>query len=279
MTSPPARPLHTLFTLTAVAVLAAALAVACGTEAADEPDTSTSDETHTTEPAMFQLAPGTYRSESVTGRDLVPGSTITLHVEDQQVSANAGCNTLAGEYALEGDVFVLPHELRSTLMGCDQPLMDQDSWLGTFLSSRPTWALDGTRLTLTFGDVAVVLVREVEDTVPGPGGVLGSWELDTVIDGETASNVPSDVPTPTLEFTEGQLTVFTGCNSGGASVTVDADAIAVGPLRLTRKACGSPAMQIEARVATLLDGDVPYRLDGDRLTLGPEDAALIWRRA
>ena len=37
----------------------------------------------------------------------------------------------------------------STEMACEPPLMAQDQWLSNFLTSGPTYTLDGDTLTLT----------------------------------------------------------------------------------------------------------------------------------
>lgn len=115
-----------------LAVLGVGLALgACGSESAD-------------------LAGKSYTSTEVRGHDLVEGSTITLSFEDGRVSAKGGCNTLNGDATWEGDTLEVAEPMASTMMACDQPLMDQDQWLSTFLTSSPALEVDGD--TLTLGD-------------------------------------------------------------------------------------------------------------------------------
>ncbi len=78
---------------------------------------------------------------------LVAGSTVTIRFAAAQLSANAGCNTLAGGVTLTGGV-VAAGTLASTLIGCADDLAKQDSWLSEFLTSKPTWTLSGDTLTL-----------------------------------------------------------------------------------------------------------------------------------
>lgn len=278
---------HAVTRHAATALLALALvglmATACGEEQADETTTTTTAEpagetgNGDTEEDMSDPLDGTvFLSTSVTGRDLVPDSTVRLSFEDGQIGVSAGCNSMGGGYSLDGDQIVIDGEMRSTLMGCEQALMDQDTWLGAWVNAGLTWQLDGTTLTLTGDDVTMELAAEQP---AGDGTVEGAWQLDTIIDGETAASVPADVETPTLEVTGDQVNVFTGCNRGGGTVEVADTTLTFGPMRLTRMACDEPAMALEATVTRLLDGAVPYVLKGELLTLGDDDAGLVWRRA
>ena len=262
--------------LVAVAVLAALslLAASCG----DDPDTSNgNDDTTTSEDPMTDPLDGsTFTSTSVTGHELVDGSAVRLMFEDGQLGLSAGCNQMGGGYSLDGDRLVIDGAMRSTEMACDPPLMDQDSWLASWVGEGLTWRLDGAVLTLSGADVVMELTAETTDE---GGTVEGSWELDTILSGEVASSVPADVETPTLDITADQMSVFTGCNRGGATVEVSEGSITFGPLRLTRMACPEPAMQLEATVTAVLDGTVPYTVTAELLTIGDESSGLVWRRA
>lgn len=90
-------------------------------------------------------------------RPLVPGSSVTVSFTAEGISAQAGCNTLVGNANLEGGTITLDGELASTMMACDQALMDQDQWLSTFLTSGPRWSVDGTTLTLANDSTTITL--------------------------------------------------------------------------------------------------------------------------
>lgn len=72
------------------------------------------------------------RCQHLDGRSFV-SSDITGH--ELVADSDAGLLT-AGPFA-------------STMMACEQPLMDQDTWLSDFLTSSPNVALDGSTLPLT----------------------------------------------------------------------------------------------------------------------------------
>ena len=107
------------------------------------------------------LAGGTYTSTSATGHELVPGSTVTLTLADGRISANAGCNTMNGTATWDGDTLEVTGPLASTMMACEDALMQQDQWLSEFLTSSPALELDGDVLTLGDSDDGLTLQQKV----------------------------------------------------------------------------------------------------------------------
>lgn len=105
------------------------------------------------------LAGSTYTSTEVRGHDLVEGSEVTLTFVDGRISARAGCNTLSGPATWKGGVLEVEGPLASTLMGCEEPLMEQDAWLSDFLGSSPALAVDGDELTLGDDGTGMTLTR------------------------------------------------------------------------------------------------------------------------
>ena len=90
-------------------------------------------------------------------RQLVQGSTITVTFTEDSLSANAGCNTLRGGASIDGDELVVS-QLASTMKACEEPLMAQDQWLSTFLTSRPTIEQREDDLWLSRDDTVIHLV-------------------------------------------------------------------------------------------------------------------------
>jgi heat shock protein HslJ len=102
------------------------------------------------------LAGRTFSSTSVTGRELVPDSDVTLTFTDGRIAALAGCNAQSGSADVTDGKLVVDG-LASTQMACADDLMAQDQWLAGFLEGEPAVALDGDELTLTSGDEVVEL--------------------------------------------------------------------------------------------------------------------------
>lgn len=263
-----------------LAVGTALLAVALVGCSSDDTSTDTGDssttagDSSTTAPAGSSELEGQFLSDSVEGHELVEGTSVSLTFTDGQLSANAGCNTIAGGYSTDGDQLVIEGELAMTMMACEgDGLTDQDAWLSEWLASGLSFTLDDTELTLTGDDVTMTL----SEVAAGEGGTVeGSWTLDSIVEGETASSVPAGVDSPTLDFTDGSVGVFGGCNSGSAEVTVSEDTITFGPIAMTMMACEGDAGSLETTVTTVLMGDVAYTIAGDKLTVGDDELSLVY---
>lgn len=142
--------------LTAVGVAVLAVSsVACSDDAGTVETTSeqsASEQSASGQSASRQSAgDSVFRSTSVVGHDLLPGTTVTVSVaaEGSSVSFNAGCNTLLGSVDVAAGVVDMSGPMASTRMACTPELMDQDEWLQGFLGSGPGWAVDGDTLTIT----------------------------------------------------------------------------------------------------------------------------------
>ena len=217
----------------------------------------------------------TFLSTGVTGHTLVPGSTVRLQFENGRVGGGAGCNQMSGPYTIVDRKLALG-QVAMTAMGCEQPLMDQDSWLVSFLGGAKV-ALAGDTLTLSNGDVTMTLTdRKVADPDRPLEGTR--WVVDGIVTGDAVSSVPAGV-TASLSIADGKLALEAGCNVGGGSVTVSPTSMTVGPLMLTRKACAPGASMVESAVLDVLTGDVAYTIEADRLTLTNGGKGLTLRAA
>ena len=103
------------------------------------------------------LAGKTFVSTSVTGHDLVPGTTISLTFEGPTLAASAGCNTMSGPYTVDNSTLRWTGLPLSTLMGCESALAAQDQWLTNFLHTGAAASLTGNQLTLTGNSVTMKL--------------------------------------------------------------------------------------------------------------------------
>jgi heat shock protein HslJ len=223
----------------------------------------------------------TFLSESVTEhgrpRPLVDGTRIRLgFTENGYVTASAGCNILSGPVRVERDRLVVG-DLSSTDMACSPELGAQDEWLAGVLAADPAHVVAGPRLRLAADGTVIRLVdREVAEPdrpLEGP-----TWQLEGIVDGDAVSSVPAGAGA-TLVFGDGQVLVqVENCNQGGGDVVIGETTIAVGPLRMTRRACEQGPTEVEAAVTGVLAGDVAYSIDADRLMLtNPGGQGLVLR--
>jgi len=140
----------------AVAFASAALLCACAGEVSDK-----------RAPVLQSEPPGPpttlagrqFVSQSVEGRELVPGTEIRLSFSANALSAYAGCHHLSGPYRVEGNVLRV-ERLPPAGAACDQARHEQDWWLQQLLIGSPRFALDGWRLTLATADRVVLIDRK-----------------------------------------------------------------------------------------------------------------------
>jgi heat shock protein HslJ len=247
-----------LFALSALAL------AACGSDS-DTPAAEDSLPGVGSAPTADDLVDRSFESTAVTGHELVAGSTVELVFMADSVAARAGCNSMNGGYEIvDGTLEV--GEMASTMMACDDALMDQDSWLSGFLASGPAIALDGDTLTLTGDDATMTLsavqAAELEGT---------TWTITGTMATEAVSSLPAGAEA-SITITDGQAAIRTGCNSGSASVEVTDTTITFGPIALTKMACEPDLTALEASVLAVLDGEVTYEISGDNLSLRNDGA-------
>jgi heat shock protein HslJ len=223
----------------------------------------------------------TFVGADVAGHPLVKGSQLRLRFKDGHVGVNAGCNSIDGTAKVDKGVLVVKGST-TTDMGCDKPLMDQDTWIVSFLESSPTLTRGDHTLTLAKDAVTLTLTEEEylksqQPPVPLQGT---TWKLDTVINGAgddgTASSVPQDA-VATIRIVEGRIEVATGCNTGGGKVKLGAGTLTVEALALTKMGCPDALRAQESAFVAVLQGQTGYEQDHDVLTLTSEDGATSLR--
>jgi heat shock protein HslJ len=249
--------------------------------------TSTPGATPDPPPGDGDLAGRAFLSVAVTDggidRPLVPGTRIRLDFTDGGLSVSAGCNTMGARAHIDGGRLIVD-QMSTTDMGCPAALGTQDTWLATFLTSMPGFALVGNDLTLSGASIVIRLqdrlVVKPDRSLVGP-----TWTLDSIVSGAVVSSVPSDARATVVFNADGTLTVFTGCNQGGAKWAQVADGLQVTDLVLTKKACSGSDGQLEAAVVGVLRaGTIGLKIEADSLTLeagssGPAGVAGLGFRA
>lgn len=196
---------------------------------------------------------GTYVSTSVQGHDLVEGTEVTMTFENDTMSVSAGCNSMFGAYAVDASgTLRWTGPPASTLIGCPDDLTAQDAWLTTLLTDGVVASRDGAALTLTSGDVVIVLSA---DSPVDLNTLLGrSWNLVGIIDGGVASPLHGRATRPFLSVrADGLARLSTGCNDGRTTVRVDGDQLVFGHAAITRRSCTGPARRVEQAMLAMVD--------------------------
>ncbi len=221
-----------------------------------------------------QLSGRTFLLDSAQGFTPVAQTTVRLSFEEAQIRFSAGCNSFSGSYSLCGDALCV-QALGSTEIGCAAQLQAQDQWLADFLTARPGLSLDSVQLTLSGADATLAfLEREVADPDRALTGRV--WNIDTLIDGDSASNIPLPV-SPTVSFDDvGSVQIFTSCNRGAGSYTRQADQLRFSGIVYSQQPCSSSSSAAaEAHIQRVLsDGTLTAQIEASRLTLTRDDVGL-----
>lgn len=135
-------------------------------------------------PIADRISGKSYAPRSSEGFAFVDPAAMTFEFPAaDQISIVGGCNSQFGNLEWDGTSVKAP-TLASTLMACDQPLMDQDTALAALLADGVMASLDGDVLTLAADGVTIELVEKaVTDAgsgavgIPDPG-VTSSGQAD-----------------------------------------------------------------------------------------------------
>jgi len=197
---------------------------------------------------------------------LVAGTQIRLEFKDGGFNANAGCNSMGGEYRLDGSVLIVGNKF-TTEMACDEPRMAQDNWLLEVLGSKPLVSLVGDQLTIAGGSV-VIQLKDRRIVEPDAALVGPSWTVDSIFSGDTVSSLPQDAVATLVFHADGTLEVDTSCNTGQGQWKAVGQGIEVSGLGLTKRFCMGANGELEAAVvATLGAGTIAAAIEADQLIL------------
>jgi heat shock protein HslJ len=130
---------------------------------------------------------------------VLPGTELNVAFGVVSIGGFSGCNTFSGVYGTNGDVVAIG-KLGTTMMACDQPVMDQETAFLAALqggSRIDIRASDRVNLTDRNGQLLVSLVRpsavEQPSASPSPSASAAPSASPT----PTPSPTPSPTPAPT----------------------------------------------------------------------------------
>ena len=208
------------------------------------------------------------------GKPLVADTGISAQfTTDGKVSGSAGCNRYSGMYTVSGSNITFSSPMASTMMMCDQAIMDQESAYLNTLGEAKTYAVNGDQLTLTGGDVTQLAVYKAQSQ-----DLAGTnWEVTAYNNGNQAVVGVLEGTTLTASFgDDGNLSGNSGCNQYNGAYKVDGNQITIGPLASTMMMCSDPAgvMDQEAQILAALQSAASYEIEGNVLQLRTKDDAL-----
>lgn len=187
-----------------------------------------------------------------------------------RLSGSTGCNTFGGDWTQDGSALTLSLGA-TTKKACPGALAAQETAVLADLERVATFAVVSGALRLSASDGTEVLTY-----LPGLAGLAGTtWSATGVNNGKGAvASVPAGVVI-TAEFAaDGTLSGTGGCNAYTATWTTSGtDALELGPVAATAKACEGAAGTTEAEYFTALDAVATYTIEGRTLTLRDKGGA------
>jgi heat shock protein HslJ len=167
----------------------------------------------------------------------------TLRMENGQAGGSGGCNQWTAEYELDGQRLVFG-PVASTLMLCEGPGGDVETFFLADLSAVQTWSLEGETLVLS-GDTGPILAFEAGQAL----SLDGQWVVTQYNDGQ-GHLIGVDDGSVTIGIAEGRVSGTAGCNRFSGALTQEGDRITIGPLMSTKMAC-QPA-EVMARESAVM---------------------------
>jgi heat shock protein HslJ len=162
---------------------------------------------------------------------------------------------------------------------------DEEGYIVTLSGQPSDYGLVQGRLQITMLSGTTFLYEPLPEAaqpaLEGPTWSLLSIVAERWIDGEP---VPMPEPVPvregseiTLTLEDGRASGSAGCNSYGASYTLDGVLLSLGEIAATEKACSTPerVMEQERRYLAALAGVTGYRMAGTQLWLSTEDGQSL----
>jgi heat shock protein HslJ len=214
------------------------------------------------------------------GEPISPDRGIALTFgTDFTLSGSGGCNSLNGSYAVDGSEIVIG-PVGSTMMACEQDVMDLESDFVSVLSDVATWQIADGMLTLTANDGATLTFEGSAGPSPTPrpaGDLVGPvWVLSDL----NGAPIPTAIITVTISFSaDGTVSGNGGCNDYSGTYTVDGSSISISDIGSTKRSCDPASDQVEQGVLMILPFLDSYEVQGDELHL---DSSLgvqsVWTR-
>ncbi|MFN8623662.1 MAG: META domain-containing protein [Chloroflexota bacterium] len=217
--------------------------------------------------ATLQAAPWTL--SELDGQTVAATAGITAaFAEDGSLTGSAGCNTFSGTYTLSGSSLTVG-PLAATRKACEQAVMDDENLFLDLLQNATTWAIDGGSLTITAADGGtLVFGGDTAEPAPFTGT---AWVLTSV----SGQDVPAGVTATATFADDATVSGNAGCNDYDGPYTLGGDqAIKIGPLAATRKACEADVMDVENSFLNGLEAATGMEVVGDTLTLTAPDAGV-----
>ena len=268
--------------VTAVVVVVVAVGVYWASQGGDSTEVVSTDAPGSSDAASdhdgaYLFTAGTVDGVSV---PIVAGHEPTLVIEGDEWGGTAACNSFGGTATIDDSGMVRIEGFAWTEMGCESALMESEAaYLGA-LGRVEAILRDDDLLTLS-GDGVTLRFETQARTEEEEGGPFTDveWQLDTIVEGETARHSPPPWGSLLLGsdgslYADGPCVVLTG--------SYVFDGIELRPTEMAAEyatSCGGEPGPDARAIIAIIEGSRPVVSDGGRrLTLGQGTDQLVYSR-
>ena len=225
-----------------------------------------------TEPEADFLAGRDFVLEGSKGHTFIDGVQVSLRFHDGEVTANAGCNTMFGDYRVRDGRLVIGERMwGSTEIGCESPYAEQDAWISEFLGGDPLFVGDDPRFEISNDEATLTFVDE-EVAFPDLELVGPQWVLNGIIMGPGFGF--GSWPQTVLQFSgDGSFSVAAGCPAASGRFSVDGARMTLSEVVSDPSACPDDVIGSFAG-GFLRDGDYDFEVDNANLVMRRDDGGL-----
>ena len=258
--------MHALRVTAALAFVATLVLAACGDDSGSSAPASTAAAAQAqsqTGLAGTSWILSSYNTRTGSSVDAVTTAPAALAFTEDKVSGSTGCNDFSGTYTSDEEALTITLGPMTQKACGDPAITAQETAVVAQLANVASYSSDDTGLTLKDSSGATVLVYG-----PGLSGVEGAWTATGVNNGKGAVQTTTLTEQITAVFgPNGGLAGSGGCNDYNATYTVSGDALTLGPVAATKKACADDVMTEENAYFAALGNVATFDIRGTTLTL------------
>lgn len=209
------------------------------------------------------------------GQSVLSDVSVSLNFDGQSISGNDGCNSFGGSYTTDGNSFSVGDDLMSTLMACEDAIMQQAGKFTQALIATDTYKIDEGRLILVdeSGNNLAVF-KPVSQELSGT-----SWTVTFVNNNTSDTGVVASSDTiieQTIAFdAEGEFNGNAGCNSYFGNYEVEGNELSLDAIGSTKMACPEEVMKAETDYLAALEKADTYQIMGYSLQILDADGNIL----
>ena len=201
--------------------------------------------------------------------DIPPvGQSPYVRFGDGLMEGFGGCSRFNGRYVQDtvGARAIAIGRVQLDKRLCDTRAAAAELRMVEVLQSVSSYSITGDAMSMTGSAGTLRFVAAAPDAVGAPSGASSTSLAGTRWRGVVEGNV-DEASTPWLEFVEGRVAGYTGCNMLSGAWRVENGEVRLGPLVTTKRACAGAGSDVEKRVLASLGERSHVSRQGPRLVL------------